>query len=108
MTEREVLHSILVAWGSHPSLRIARVNTGGATIRGRFVRFGVPGTADICGILAPTGRLIMIECKAATGKQREAQVTMERVVTQFGGLYVLARSLEDVDAAFAAIGVFRS
>lgn len=107
MAERDVVHAILAAWGAHPRLRLARVNTGAAMIKGRLVRFGVPGTADICGLLAPGGRLVMIECKTATGRQRDAQVVMQKVVTAFGGLYVLARSLADVDAAFAAVGVAR-
>ena len=105
--EAHVQHAILKAWGAHPRLRIARINTGGAVLRGRFVRFGVPGTADICGIIAPTGRMLMIEVKALTGKQREAQVTMQRVVTAMGGLYVVARSLEEADAALAAVGLTR-
>ena len=107
MTETQTTFEILNAWGAHPRLRLARINTGAATIRGRLVRFGVPGTADICGLLAPTGRLVMIEVKTQTGKQREAQLTMQRVVTAFGGLYVVARSLADVDRALAAVGVTR-
>lgn len=99
MREAFVVHDILKAWGAHPRLRIARINTGGAMLRGQFVRFGVPGTGDIVGLIAPSGRLLMIECKTATGKQREAQITMERVVTAMGGLYVVARSLADADAA---------
>lgn len=107
MSEVQTQFEILNAWGAHPALRLARVNTGAATIRGRLVRFGVPGTADICGIIAPTGRLVMIEVKTATGKQREAQVTMQRVVQAFGGLYFVARSLADADKAFAAEGLTR-
>lgn len=103
MSESHVVHAILKAWGAHPRLRIARVNTGAAMLKGRLVRFGVPGTADICGVIAPSGRLLMIECKALNGKQREAQVTMQRVVTAMGGLYVVARSLEDADAVLIPI-----
>lgn len=111
MSEAHVQQAILEAWGAHPRLRIARINTGAGMVgpRGnqRLVRFGVPGTADICGLIAPTGRLLMIECKSAIGKQRKAQEVMQRVVTAFGGLYVVARTLADVDRAFAAIGVTR-
>lgn len=103
MSESHVVHAILAAWGAHPRLRIARVNTGAALLRGRLVRFGVPGTADICGLIAPSGRLLMIECKTATGKQRAAQVTMQRVVTAMGGLYVVARSLEEADAVLVPL-----
>jgi hypothetical protein len=71
------------------------------------VRFGVPGTADIVGLIAPSGRMVQIECKTATGKQREAQLVMQRVVAAMGGLYVVARSVADVDAALAREGITR-
>jgi hypothetical protein len=74
---------------------------------GRYVHFNPPGTADIVGILAPEGRMVMIEVKTSKGKQRDAQVTMERVVTSMGGAYCVARSLQDVDAFFATLGLFR-
>jgi hypothetical protein len=107
--ESHIVQSILEHWGAHPRLRIARINTGKAypPHSKRLVTFGVPGTADIVGLIAPTGRMLMIECKTATGKQRKAQETMERVVTQFGGIYLLARSLADVDRAMAAWGIYR-
>lgn len=109
MRESFLVREILAAWGAHPALRIARVNTGAAMLGDppRLVRFGVPGTGDICGLIAPTGRLLMIECKTATGKQREAQVVMERVIRRFGGLYVVARSVADVDRALAPLGIRR-
>lgn len=108
-SEAFVQHEILKAWGAHPRVRIARVNTGAAKVGNppRLVRFGVPGTADICGLIAPTGRLLMIECKSATGQLRAAQEVMQRVVEAFGGLFIVARSLADVDAALAAEGITR-
>ena len=106
-SEAWVQHAILTAWGAHPRLRIARINTGAAVLHGRLVRFGVPGTADIVGLIAPSGRMLQIECKSRTGKQRKAQEAMQRIVTAFGGLYIVARSLADVDAALAEIGIRR-
>ena len=106
-TEARVQHDILLAWGCHPMLRIARINVGAAKIRGTFVRFGVPGTADIVGLMLPHGRMLQIECKTATGKQRKAQEVMQRVITRWGGLYIVARSVQDVDQALAAIGITR-
>ncbi len=111
VSEARVLFQILSAWGAHPRLRIARMNTGGAMVgkgkQKRFVRYGIPGTADIVGLIAPSGRMLQIECKSATGVQSTAQKAMQRVVTDFGGIYILARCLEDVDAAMAAIGITR-
>lgn len=107
MTEAHVVHDILEAWGAHPRVRIARINTGAAVVRGRLVRFGVPGTADICGLIAPDGRFLAIECKSATGKQRAEQRRFERVVSAMGGIYILARSVADVDTRLALAGVTR-
>lgn len=107
--EKTIQWEILSAYGVHPRLRIARVNTGMAypPHSKRLVKFGVPGTADIVGLIAPTGRMLMVEVKTATGTQSEAQKVMQRIVTAFGGLYVVARSVEDVDAALAPLGIVR-
>jgi hypothetical protein len=100
MSEALAQFQVLQAWGSHPRVRLTRQNTGKGypPHSKRLVTFGTPGTADIVGILAPWGRLLMIEMKSATGKQRKAQQVMERVVTSMGGLYLVARSLAEVDA----------
>jgi hypothetical protein len=96
------------AWGAHPRLRIVRVNTGVRLVRQRQparktdpdaypVHFNPKGTSDIVGLIAPTGRMLMIECKAGlAARSRREQKIMQRVVTKFGGLYVLAWSLTDV------------
>lgn len=109
MSEADTQYRILKAYGSHPRLRLARINTGKAYPPGstRLVKFGVPGTGDIVGLIAPTGRMLMIEVKSKTGAQRPAQKVMQRVVTAFGGLYIVARSLTDVDQALAQLGITR-
>lgn len=97
-SEALTLFQILEAWGCHPRIRISRQNVGKALIKGRWVRFGVPGTADIVGLIAPTGRLVMLEVKSKTGKQRAAQLAMQRVITAMGGLYAVCRTLAEADA----------
>ncbi len=119
--ERESLiqHEILSAWGARPELRIWRQNTGvgwfanGKAARQKDVgaypvRFGVPGQGDISGVCLPSGRRIEIECKTEKGRQSDEQIAFEAMITRFGGLYILARSVGDVDAAFlAAFGIAR-
>lgn len=73
----------------------------------QLVKFGVPGTGDIVGIIRGSGRMVQIEMKSLTGKQRKAQEVMQRVITEFGGLYFVARSLADVDREFAKLGIHR-
>ncbi len=106
-SEAFVLFDVLSAWGSHPLLRLWRQNTGAAMVKGRLVRFGIPGTPDLCGLMLPSGRFLGIECKTVKGRQSDDQKSFERMITKFGGLYVLARSLADVDQALAAIGITR-
>lgn len=106
-SEAQIQFEILKAYGAHPRLRVWRQNTGAAMVKGRMVRFGVPGCADILGVISPSGRFLAIECKKATGRQSEDQKRFERMVTSMGGLYVLARSVADVDAALAAEGITR-
>lgn len=105
VSEAQILWSILHAWGRHPRLKLARVNTGKAfpPKSRQLVTFGVSGTADIVGIAAPSGRMVMLECKTATGKQREAQIVMQRVVTSMGGVYAVCRSLADADAVLTPL-----
>jgi hypothetical protein len=117
-SEKSIQNAILTAWGAHSRVRLARLNVGvgwfaaGKPARkgdpGAYpVKFGIPGMADLCGVIAPEGRLLCIEVKAAKGKQRAAQESFERIVRAFGGVYVLARSVDDVDAALAGLGLTR-
>lgn len=107
MSEAQAQFDILEAWGAHPRVRLSRQNVGKAKIKGRWVAFGVRGTGDIVGIVAPTGRMIHLECKSATGKQRVAQLAMMRTIRAFGGVYEVCRSLADADRVFASLGIYR-
>jgi hypothetical protein len=62
--------------------------------RKRFVKFGVPGLADITGVL-PGGRALYVECKSAKGKQSPAQAAFQQAVEAADALYVLIYSLHD-------------
>lgn len=62
------------------------------------MRFGVPGQGDISGLLA-NGRRVEIEVKSARGTQSQQQRAFEAMISRFGGLYILARSVADVEAA---------
>ena len=80
----------------------------GALNRG-IMAFGVNGMADIGGIWQgprdnwmdelcdPDGVRLEIEVKSETGKQSPEQVKYQAMIERFGGRYILARSVEDVD-----------
>lgn len=95
MTESATVAACLLALSKLPGVRVARMNTGAVKIGSYFVRFGVPGLADICGIIAPHGRLLCVECKSRTGKQRSQQKIFERVIRNHGGIYILCRSADE-------------
>lgn len=100
MTESDLVANILLAFGAHPRVRLWRANVLVAQDKtGRIVRAGVKGQADISGILAPHGRRVEIECKTQRGRQSDAQERWERMIRYHGGIYVLARSVDDVKEA---------
>jgi len=122
MPEHVIQNEIFRAFGTRSDMRIWRANTGVGfyadhrTRTARLVRFGVPGQADVTGILPvglkficphcdtlllapPVGRRLEIEVKSPTGRQTAEQRAYQAMIERFGGLYVLARSVDDVQAA---------
>lgn len=75
-----------------------RNNSGGLrNKREQLVRFGKVGSADIIG-LTPSGRFLAVECKSAKGKQTEAQIEFQNKIEEKSGIYILAYSLDDLQA----------
>jgi hypothetical protein len=102
-SESEIQAEILRVLGARPDLRLWRANTGVAfNPRGRAVRFGVPGQADLSGILAG-GRRLEIEIKNARGKQTPEQVHFGAMIVRFGGLYIVAHSLHEALTAIEEV-----
>ena len=95
-SEAEIHAEVLRVLGARPDLRLWRANTGAAidTHTHRLIRFGVPGQADLSGILAG-GRRLEIEIKSARGRQTPEQLFFGAMIARFGGLYVVAHSLQD-------------
>ena len=77
------------------------------------IKFGVPGQADLTAIMSivrtltcphcsrelstpPLGVRLEIEVKSAHGRQSKDQVNYQAMIERFGGIYILARSVEDV------------
>ena len=60
--------------------------------KGRHVRFGLEGSADIIG--ASNNYALAIEAKGKDGKQTEQQAESEEAWTAAGGVYILARSVK--------------
>ena len=78
------------------------VSPGDVVIRqARPVRFGAKGSPDILG-LDNDGRFVSIEVKTPTGRQSKEQQNFEKMVKTQNGIYILARSADDV---FRGLGV---
>jgi hypothetical protein len=74
-----------------------RQNSGGLpTPGGGFMRStDINGVADIIGLL-PSGRFLAVECKSDRGRQSEAQRDFQAMVEGSGGLYLIARDIQDL------------
>ncbi len=96
--ERALQKTILAWLRSHGCL--AAVTDAGAAYRaGSFGADTVPpGWPDITALL-PGGRFVGIECKSKRGRQSAVQKRMQRKIRSRGGIYVLARGIEDVQDA---------
>lgn len=99
---------VLKFLGLEKSIMIWNNPTGVAkTMDGkRVIKFGLEGSADIMGVQAVTitpdmigqtiGRLVAIETKTKTGKQRKQQSNFQKAIEARGALYILARDIADV------------
>lgn len=71
-----------------------RVESGMVVLKqARPIRFGLEGSADIVG--AYGRRPIAVEVKKEGGRQRRTQGYFEEAWVKSGGIYVLARSVEE-------------
>ena len=83
-------------WCGENDILCFRCNVGKVkTIDGRWFDTGLPdGFSDL--IILYNNTIYFVECKTAIGKQRDDQIKFERLVTERGYTYILARSVEDV------------
>ena len=78
--------------------------TGAVQIRpGKFLRFGKVGSSDILGVL-PDGKFLAIEVKASNGRLSPEQSAFLEKIRGKGGLALLVRSWQELDAALRREG----
>jgi hypothetical protein len=84
-----------------------RNSTGCARYKGpggpRFVRYGLPGSGDILGIL-PGGRFLSIQTKSTTGRLSPEQCVWLETVRGAGAVAIVARSVDDLIEGLEAAG----
>ena len=77
-----------------------RMNVGAMKVDKRFVYFGMVGAPDIFAVYR--GQVFAFECKAPGGEQTLGQRAFKVEFEAAGGIYVIVRSVEDVDLALRA------
>lgn len=94
--ESSVLAEVLRALqGSEKVAWARRMNSGGAMVGDRFIRFGFKGCSDILGQLKD-GRFLAVECKSKRGRLEPEQEQFLSLVQQAGGVAIVARDCNDV------------
>jgi hypothetical protein len=102
MTETELMRNILVAVNQIPNGLFWRVNVGLAITKdGRTMRYGLPGQADIAGVIR--GQHVEIEVKTPGGRQSRQQGHWQRAIERAGGTYLLVRSVEEAVSALESL-----
>lgn len=103
MSEGKIQDAIRCAMDAHPDVVLWRNNVGIADHAGRGrVRYGLaPGSADLVGILAPSGRFLAFEVKTAKGRASQEQSAFLDLVRSRGGFAAIVRSVDDAHAAVA-------
>lgn len=71
--------------------------------QGRLVSFGQPGSPDIIAIVPPNGRFLGVEVKTGQGRPSPVQKRWRAAVLERGGVYVVARCVEDAMLALQHI-----
>jgi len=93
--ERAIQKACLTWLRGHGAM-VAVTDAGAAYRAGAFFGDAIPaGWPDITGLL-PSGRFIGVECKSKRGRQSPAQEAMQNEIRKRNGIYILARSVEDV------------
>ena len=94
--EREI-QRVILDWLKLQGIFAWRQNTGAVTEGKRFIRFSIPGCADILGVL-PGGRFLALEVKRPGHPPTPEQYAFLRSIERAGGLAAVVTSLEDAMA----------
>lgn len=98
MSEAVLQQNIRLALGMRDDIFLFRINVGKfRPLDGgkRVIQSAPEGTPDLMGVMEP-GKAFAIEVKAPRGTQREAQKRWQEAWEKRGGIYILAKSLDDV------------
>ena len=96
VAERDVLRAVRLAIGQLPDVVLWRNSSGVTNVDGRVMRFGLGvGSADLVGLLAPSGRFLAFEVKSPLGRTSRDQDLFLELVRRVGGFACVVRSVDD-------------
>lgn len=102
--EAAIVAGVMVELGGRDDLMLWRNNTGKLPSRDgrRWISFGCPGSADVMVVVrhhaTGLGVLVGVECKTKRGRVTEIQRAWGSRLAELGGVYVVARCVEDAVA----------
>ena len=100
MKETQIQNQIRLATGQLDDFVVWRNESGVAEHHGRYVRYGLQkGSADLIGILTPSGRFVALEVKTPKGRLRQEQKLFLELVRKMGGFACVVTSPEEALAA---------
>jgi hypothetical protein len=101
MSETALSRTIRERLALERDVLVWRNNTGRLpNAQGQWITFGLgEGSADLVGLVAPSGRFFSLEIKTATGRVTSAQVQWGRAVRARGGFVAVVRSVDESMAA---------
>jgi hypothetical protein len=105
LREAEILQAVFSALVHSGRVICWRNNSGfGRTENGNKIRFGLGiGSADIVGLVRPSGRFVGFEIKTLVGRLSAEQAAWHRVVADAGGAVFTVRSPAEALAALETL-----
>jgi hypothetical protein len=99
MNEQTLMNEIAMAISFKFRALVLRANAGDFIgPSGNRIKGMPAGTSDLIVCLPPLGRFVGIEVKTEKGRQSEQQASFQAAVQARGGIYVLARSVDEAIA----------
>ncbi len=97
---QKLVSDIIFHYGSRHDFRLwpRVVGLGMLSQSKRLIKFGIKGESDIDGIFLFRGLGVRVHIEVKTGGARQSrdQKAFEMMIKKFGGIYIVARSIEDV------------
>lgn len=93
----------IMAWRQNSGMVYRGMRSDGMPRIQAFTKFDMRGKGDISGIL-PDGKRLEIECKSEKGRQSIEQKRFEELIKHNNGVYILAKTVEEVIMALRRLG----